>query len=355
MSDPWESAKLIGSITYSPEGTKIDQSSISQIKFSPDGTLIASQVFEERIRVWDLETGERKFTLKKTLEHDYTDPITTKSYKLAGVYESSTIGDVNFSSDSKSIVFFIRGPLIGSNNRLCRVNVDAPATQEGNASLQCFLLSTNQEMGRSLLLSSDGKTVISGGWIKKITGWNINGKDVKQLFRTKEYGEMSSMANNNTSTGVVNELSQSADNTMFMAVMTDNPAVVFDVKTGSEIVSFGTKSDKFTTGLLRNEIAVLGNESGQISVWSTSNGKMLKTISAHRDKINSVLVSPDAKYIFSGSSDKTIKVWNLTSGELITTFLDCNSEVNSLDITKDGKILGAGCGDGSMKLWRVTK
>lgn len=166
---------------------------------------------------------------------------------------------------------------------------------------------------------------------------------------------MPSMANNNSPQGVAYELSRSPDNTMFIAAMVQSPAVVFDIKTGAEIVRFGTDSDKIKTAKLRNDIAVLGTESGQVSVWSVSNGKALKTISAHQGEINSVLVSPDGKYIFSGSSDKTLKVWNLESGNLITTFIDCNSSVNTLDMTQDGKILGAGCGNGSIQLWRVDK
>jgi WD40 repeat protein len=94
--DPWASAKLVGSITYAQDGSKVDTSSISQIRFSPDGTVLASRVFEDKIRLWDLQSGERKFTLNNSR----TD-LGNKAYAV-----SSSFQDFSFSSDSKLIVFF---------------------------------------------------------------------------------------------------------------------------------------------------------------------------------------------------------------------------------------------------------
>jgi len=353
--DPWESAKLIGSITYAPDGNKIDTDSILQIKFSPNGTLIASKVLEDKIRIWDLQTGERKFTIRKGSQRDPKQ----KAYSIA--LSNDLIRNISFDYDSNYIIFSILGPLISSDGRICIVEIASPATQEGETLASCFFKSTGWEIGNGLLWSENPITIISGGWAKKISAWQLEGNQIndkskfKELYKTKEYGDLPSMANNTSPQGIVSELSRSPDKTMFIAAMVQSPAVVFDIKTGAEIVRFGTASDNISTAKLRNDIAVLGTESGQVSVWSVANGKALKTIPAHQDKINSVLVSPDGKYIFSGSSDKTLKVWNLKSGNLITTFTDCNSSVNTLDMTQDGKILGAGCGNGSIQLWRIDK
>ena len=39
----------------------------------------------------------------------------------------------------------------------------------------------------------------------------------------------------------------------------------------------------------------------------------------HSDGVNAVAISPDGKYIVSGSEDKSIKVWDLSSGREIHT------------------------------------
>ena len=40
----------------------------------------------------------------------------------------------------------------------------------------------------------------------------------------------------------------------------------------------------------------------------------------HSDRVKTVAISPDGKYIVSGSYDKSIKVWDLPSGREIHTF-----------------------------------
>ena len=37
----------------------------------------------------------------------------------------------------------------------------------------------------------------------------------------------------------------------------------------------------------------------------------MKTLEGHTDAVKSVCVSPDEKYIISGSKDKTIKIWDM--------------------------------------------
>ena len=39
----------------------------------------------------------------------------------------------------------------------------------------------------------------------------------------------------------------------------------------------------------------------------------------HADEVNTVAISPDGKYIVSGSRDKSIKVWELSSGRVVKT------------------------------------
>ena len=39
----------------------------------------------------------------------------------------------------------------------------------------------------------------------------------------------------------------------------------------------------------------------------------------HTDEVKTVAISPDGKYIVSGSDDKSIKVWELSSGREIQT------------------------------------
>jgi len=57
-----------------------------------------------------------------------------------------------------------------------------------------------------------------------------------------------------------------------------------------------------------------------------------------------VAITPDSKYIISGSADGSIKVTNTHTKELMHHFQGASSEyVNCLALTSDGRFIVAGC------------
>jgi WD40 repeat protein len=69
--------------------------------------------------------------------------------------------------------------------------------------------------------------------------------------------------------------------------------------------------------------------------------KASKTFRGHTKYVNSVAISPNGKYIVSGSYDKTIKLWNINTGELIRSFKGHTWSVKSVAISP-GNILFQG-------------
>ena len=47
------------------------------------------------------------------------------------------------------------------------------------------------------------------------------------------------------------------------------------------------------------------------------NSTCIHTFEEHKDSVFSVAVSPDGKYVISGSKDETVKVWELATGKLV--------------------------------------
>jgi len=81
--------------------------------------------------------------------------------------------------------------------------------------------------------------------------------------------------------------------------------------------------------------------------------KAIKTFRGHTSDVNSVAISPNGKYIVSGSYDDTIKLWDINTGELIRSFKGHKGDVNSVAISPNGKYIISGSSDKTIKLWGV--
>jgi WD40 repeat protein len=68
-------------------------------------------------------------------------------------------------------------------------------------------------------------------------------------------------------------------------------------------------------------------------VWSLDSGDCLRSLSGHTKDVNSVCVSPDGKYVVSGSDDKTVRVWSLDSGDCLRTLSDHTDWVMSVCVS----------------------
>jgi len=99
---------------------------------------------------------------------------------------------------------------------------------------------------------------------------------------------------------------------------------------------------------------VSGSGDKTIKLWNIKTGRLLRNFKGHTDGVLSVAITPNGKYIVSGSSDKTIKLWDIKTGKLIRSFKKKIWGVLSVTISPNGKYIVSGSYDNTIKLWDIN-
>ncbi len=101
---------------------------------------------------------------------------------------------------------------------------------------------------------------------------------------------------------------------------------------------------------------------GQIILWNVADWNQLTQIgpavSGHRNKVNSVIFSPDGRVLASGSDDQAIIVWDVSAPAapraIGKPLQGNNSFVNDLVFSPDGRMMVSAGDDHSVRVWDVS-
>src|SRR5918996_1684524 len=70
-----------------------------------------------------------------------------------------------------------------------------------------------------------------------------------------------------------------------------------------------------------------------------NNVSLIHTLIGHNNSVCSVAISPDNKFIVTGSKDGTAKVWDSKTGQLMHTLAGHTDRVGSVAISSDNKFI----------------
>ncbi|MFN6477929.1 NB-ARC domain-containing protein [Nostoc sp. DedQUE07] len=96
---------------------------------------------------------------------------------------------------------------------------------------------------------------------------------------------------------------------------------------------------------------ISGSRDKTLKVWDWQTGEQLRTLVGHSDSVYSLALTPDGKYVISGSVDNTLKVWDWQTGEQLRTLVGHSDRVYSLALTPDGLYVISGSLDKTLKVW----
>ncbi len=148
---------------------------------------------------------------------------------------------------------------------------------------------------RSVAVSADGKTAISGSFDTSVIRWSLERNAAEQVLRFHE--------------SAVNAVA-----------------------------------------ILRDGSLVSAGEDGQIAMWPPGGTQPAIFIKAHDGPIVSIAVSPDGATLASGSWDRNIRLWPLAGGA--DRVLEGHQQnVNGVAFTPDGSALVSAGYDATLRIW----
>ena len=102
-------------------------------------------------------------------------------------------------------------------------------------------------------------------------------------------------------------------------------------------------------------IGISGSRDQTVRLWDLSDGRCLRILEGHGGRVTSVAMSVDGRIGISGSHDETVRLWDLSDGRCLRTFEGHGGGVTSVAMSADGRIALSGSVDKSVRLWKAKK
>ena len=363
---------------------------VSQLVFSPDGTLLAADAIDGPLRLWDITTGR-------------TPKILTQDAKLWGI--------LTFSKDGKTLA---------CQSQSGKIELWDVATK----TLRTTLGEDSRTPIHTLVFSPDAKTVVTANPSGKIRIWDTNTGAELSVFstgHTRKFGALAfspdstllgsghintimlwdartftQLSNRVDPNAWINALVFSADGSTVSSVKsfrfkrrTRGPFIkegvsstlsLWDTRTGDKLSDspvesyFGElpklpgvrNSSSSSTGAIG---VVVFSQNGSmlatalnsdratedyrftVHLWNIPHRTVNLTLKGHTDTVNALAFTTNGGTLASGSDDKTIRLWDTSTG---TEILNMPSgKIHALAFSMDGKILASINSAFSIQLWDV--
>ena len=276
-------------------------------------------------RVWEVDTGALLFELR-----GHTDPIATAA----------------FTADGKSIV-------TASLDGTARI-WDAGTGRE---------LRGHTDWVHGATLSGDGEDVFTVSADHYLARWDAD--TGKRVWEALDRGGET-----------LNGVAVDPSDRFVASVGDDTTGVVWNARTGEEIVVLQTDQDAEPSGHI-SEVAAVdfdpregaarittagADERALIWTWRGENAQVIRELDAklepdravtHRGIVRSVAYSADGSRLVTAGDDKVARIWNPDSGALVATLEGHEGIIGGAAFDPTGELVVTASEDWTVRVWRI--
>ncbi len=131
--------------------------------------------------------------------------------------------------------------------------------------------------------------------------------------------------------------------------------VVWDVKTGEQIIEVGSESDAVLAADISadQQLIALGGPSKMIRVYSTKDGSLVRETKKHTDWIYAIEFSPDAVLLATADRSGGLFVWESATGREFYNLRGHTAAILDVSWRDDSNVLASCSEDTTVKLWEM--
>jgi WD40 repeat protein/transcriptional regulator with XRE-family HTH domain len=157
-------------------------------------------------------------------------------------------------------------------------------------------------------------------------------------------------------TGEITNVAVSPDGNRISTSSTDGTAIIWDAKTGKEILTLRGHSDVVVSIAFSpdgSQVVTCSRDKTAI-IWDAASGKQLVTLSGNTDTINHAVFSPIDTRVVTVTEDGVTKIWNAKTGEELLELSVQSAPIAGVSFSPDGTRIATAQIDNIAKVWDAT-
>ncbi|MCS6967084.1 MAG: OmpA family protein [Cytophagales bacterium] len=305
---------------------------VQNIRFSPNGKLLAGGGSDGRIIIWEVASGKILHKIKGHAKTVYEVTFSKDGKLLASAGEEGTacVWEV---ATGKNIGCFQNKPF----------PMFAGVLRQELISVSFVVFSPNS---RYIYFSGDNGYIMKADLTKAVSG------QVQPAEVIHSTNEPSGRWYSTVTGGTVSQDEKS------LVVTVGNWVKFIDLDDGLMIRQFRYDNhylNDVVNGPYPNSIATWSYD-GKVTIWNATNGRVITSLQVtNPENYSGASFSRDGKLMVTSTYGTSVRVWDLSTGKLIATLSGHRQIVRISRFSPTEDLIASASYDGTVKLWRMKK